>query len=303
MAKTTTPSTHEKVSVRLAEILIKLNRGEKLDPHQLAEEFGVTLRTIQRDLLERLAYLPFTKDQHYFALDPYYLGKLTAADIQRFASLSGIKALFPVLSDNFLSEIFDARISHAYLVKGHHYEDLSDKNSDFKQLEQAIVQRQLIHFIYKGKTYTAIKPYKLVNHNGIWYLAAKDEQQIKTFCFSQLKSIQVDNRIFTPEADLNALIEQDDSIWFSENKWEVVLKVEHCVASYFKRRDLLPNQQIDKELEDGSLIISSRIAHDNQLLPLIKYWIPHVSIIAPNELRISLLQSLRDYLNDDEAKP
>ena len=52
MAKPTA-SSHEKVSVRLAEILIKLNRGEKLDPRQLAEEFGVTLRTIQRDLLER----------------------------------------------------------------------------------------------------------------------------------------------------------------------------------------------------------------------------------------------------------
>jgi len=303
MAKTTAPNTHEKVAVRLAEILIKLNHGEKLDPHQLAEEFGVTLRTIQRDLLERLAYLPFTKDQHYFVLEPYYLGKLTAGDIERFASLSGIKAMFPALNDSFLRELFDTRINQAYLVKGHHYEELADKNGDFKQLEQAIVQHRLVSFIYKGKTYTAIKPYKLVNHNGIWYLAAKDEHQIKTFCFSPLKSIQVDERTFTPEADINTLIEQEDSVWFSENKREVVLKVDHSVAPYFKRRNLLPNQIIDKELEDGSLIISSRIAHDNQILPLIKYWIPHVSIIAPDELRVSLLQSLREYLGNDETKP
>ncbi|MDP1614361.1 MAG: WYL domain-containing protein [Methylococcales bacterium] len=302
MAKTTAPSTHEKVSVRLAEILIKLNRGEKLDPNQLAEEFGVHLRTIQRDLLERFAYLPLKKDQHYFVLDPYYLGKLTTTDIERFAGLSGIKALFPALNDSFLRELFDTRVSQAYLVKGHHYEDLSNKSSEFKQLEQAIVQHLLIHFIYKGKTYTSIAPYKLVNHKGIWYLAAKDEHQIKTFCFSRIKAIQVTDRVFIPETEINRLIEQEDSIWFGENKREVVLKVDHSVAVYFKRRNLLPNQQIDKELEDGSLIVSSRIAHDDQILPLIKYWIPHITVIAPIELRITLLEMLHDYLHGDEAK-
>ncbi len=302
MTKTTAPSTHEKVSVRLAEILIKLNRGEKLDPHQLAKEFGVSLRTIQRDLLERLAYLPFTKDQHYFSLEPYYLGKLSTADIERFAGLSGIKALFPILSDHFLGEVFDARVSQAYLVKGYHYENLDGKSGEFKQLEQAILQHQLIHFLYKSKSYTTIKPYKLVNHNGIWYLAAKDGHQIKSFCFTLLKSIQVDERTFIPEADINTLIEQEDSIWFSENKREVVLKIDFSVATYFKRRNLLPNQKIDKELEDGSLIVSSHFAHDNQILPLIKYWIPHVSIIAPDELRDILRESLHEYLSNDEGK-
>jgi len=303
MAKTTTPSTHEKVSVRLAEILIKLNRGEKLDPRQLAEEFGVTLRTIQRDLLERLAYLPFSKDQQLFVLDPYYLGKLSTADIQRFASLSGIKALFPALSDNFLREIFDARVSQAYLVKGHHYEDLREKSGEFKQLEQAIVQHRLIHFLYKAKSYTSMAPYKLINHKGIWYLAAQDGQQLKSFCFSQLKNIQTDERTFTPEADINALIEQEDSIWFGAEKREVVLKIDHSVAAYFKRRPVLPNQQIDKELEDGSLIVSTRISHDNQILPMIKYWLPNITIIAPRELRDSLLQSLREYVGNDDNKP
>ncbi len=302
MAKKTA-NPHEKVSVRLAEILIKLNRGEKLDPHQLAEEFGVTVRTIQRDLLERLAYLPFSKDHHYFVLEPYYLGKLSTADIQRFASLAGIKALFPALSDHFLREIFDNRVSQAYLVKGHHYEDLGDKTSEFKQLEQAIVQHRLIHFLYKAKSYTGIAPYKLINHKGIWYLAAQDGIQLKTFCFSQLKSIQTNEKTFTPEAGINAQIEQADGIWFGADNPEVVLKIDPAVAAYFKRRTVLPHQHIDKELEDGSLIVSTRISHDNQILPMIKYWVPNISIIAPKELRDSLLQSLREYLAHDGNQP
>lgn len=37
-------------------MLVKLNQGEKLDPESLAQEFGVNLRTIQRDLNERFAH-------------------------------------------------------------------------------------------------------------------------------------------------------------------------------------------------------------------------------------------------------
>ena len=50
--------THETLVHRLAQMLIRLNQGEKLDPAQLADEFGVNLRTIQRDLNERFSYLP-----------------------------------------------------------------------------------------------------------------------------------------------------------------------------------------------------------------------------------------------------
>ncbi len=74
------------------------------------------------------------------------------------------------------------------------------------------------------------------------------------------------------------------------------------MAQYFKRRDLLPNQHIDKTLEDGSLIVSSRIAHDHQILPLIRYWLPNVQVISPNELRFTLFQGLRDYLSNDEMR-
>lgn len=60
MAQTSRSSAHDKVATHLAEILIRLNNGEKFDPRQLAKDFGVTRHIIQRDLLERLAFLPFS---------------------------------------------------------------------------------------------------------------------------------------------------------------------------------------------------------------------------------------------------
>ena len=65
MAKNT---EHDKIAVRLTQILLKLNQGDKLDPRELAQEFQVTLRTIQRDLLERFAYLPLKKENNLFQI-------------------------------------------------------------------------------------------------------------------------------------------------------------------------------------------------------------------------------------------
>jgi predicted DNA-binding transcriptional regulator YafY len=149
--------------------------------------------------------------------------------------------------------------------------------------------------MYKEKSYRS-QPYKLVNHKAIWYLAAVTDEQLKAFSFSQLQRVVIECEIFTPDTKIHNTIANEDSIWFSENKREIVLKVDSSVAYYFQRRDLLPNQQIDKTLEDGSLIVSSRIAHDHQILPLIRYWLPNIEVISPNEMRLNLLQGLREYL-------
>ena len=69
--------SHDTLVYRLAQMLVKLNQGEQLDPQALAEEFGVNLRTIQRDLNERFAYLPLEKTDGRYHLDPAFLGKLS----------------------------------------------------------------------------------------------------------------------------------------------------------------------------------------------------------------------------------
>ena len=74
--------SHDTLSFRLADILVKLNNGEKLDPYQLAQEYKVNLRTIQRDLNERLGVLPLQHEKGLYCLESFYLGKLTLKDIK-----------------------------------------------------------------------------------------------------------------------------------------------------------------------------------------------------------------------------
>jgi predicted DNA-binding transcriptional regulator YafY len=291
---------HDTLVYRLAQMLVKLNQGEKLNPQALADEFGVNLRTVQRDLNVRFAYLPLQKTDGYYHLDPAFLGKLSTKDVDRFAGLAGVRGLFPSLSDDFLRDIFDTRIQAAVMVKGHNYENLAGKEMDFRRLEQAIVGRQHIAFDYQKeaglKSYTRVAPFKLINHKGIWYLAALDGDKLKSFSFAKIENLLLLESHFLADAKIDKQLAEEDGIWLSDDKKEVVLKINQDVAGYFKRRKLIANQVIEKELEDGGLIISAKVGHIKQVVPIVRYWIPHIRIISPEGLQAEMESEISSYL-------
>lgn len=281
-------------------MLVKLNQGERLDPSALADEFGVNLRTIQRDLNARFAYLPLQKTDGHYHLDPIFLGKLSTKDIERFAGLAGICGLFPSLNDDFLRDIFDTRVQATLLVKGHNYENLAGKEQQFRNLEKAIIARQKVAFDYQKpegiKHFSSVSPYKLINHKGIWYLAAQDGDKLKTFSFTKIERMKVLDTYFSWSQEIDSKLADEDGVWLSDKQQEVVLKINQEVAGYFKRRKLIANQVIEKELTDGGLLISAKVGHPNQVLPIIRYWLPHIRVISPEAWQQELEQGLADYL-------
>ena len=296
-----TGANHDTLCRRLAMMLMKLNQGDSLDPKELSEEFGVNLRTIQRDLNERFGYLPLQKLDGRYRLEPTFLGKLSTRDIERFASLAGVRGLFPSLSDDFLRDIFDARLQGALLIRGHHYEDMSGKEGLFKQLERAIVGHNMISFRYAKdgtqKSHADVEPYKLVNHKGIWYLVAMDASKLKTFSFTKVEALIVSDNTFAPDPTVEKSLMAEDGIWMGQERIEFVLKVSREVAGYFRRRAVLVNQTIVKNLEDGGLIVSAKVGHVNEVMPHIRYWIPHVRIISPDGMQAKLEAELSAYLH------
>jgi predicted DNA-binding transcriptional regulator YafY len=239
-----------------------------------------------------------------YHLDPTFLGKISIKDIQRFASLAGVKGLFPSLANDFLRDIFDSRLQPALLVKGHHYENIGDKGALFRDLEKAIIAHHPVSFSYikpEGlKSYQSVLPYKLVNHKGIWYFVGQDGEKLKSFSITKLSNLITLETFFVWDSKIDTQLVEDDGIWLSNAKQEVVLKVRAEVAGYFKRRKLIANQVIEKELEDGGLIISAKIGHTNQILPIVRYWIPNIRIISPEHLQVEIDKSLNEYLGRTE---
>ena len=280
-------------------MLVKLNQGESLDPAALAEEFNVNLRTIQRDLNERFGYLPLEKQDGRYRMAPAFLGRLTLKDVERFAALAGVSGLFPSLSTDFLRDLFDSRVESALLVKGPHYEDLSGRQTEFKLLEHAIATHRCVRFAYPSDGATAevlAQPHRLLNLKGIWYLAAKHDGKLKTYAFSKIERPRLTAQAFEPDRALLQKLETEDGVWMSDTPVEVVLLVDGEAAPYFRRRTLIANQVIEKELADGGLIIAAKVGHPNQVLPIVRYWIPHLRIISPESLQQQLESNLGEYL-------
>jgi len=292
----------EKTLARLVEILRRLNEGERIDPKALVSDFGVNLRTVQRDLNERFAFLELEKKDGLYSINRTRLGRLTLQDVQRFAGLAGLQGLYPRLSTEMLRDILDASRQSALLVRGHNHEDLSDSEPVFRQLQAAILAHQVLSFEYRKpegpKLVQGLRPYKLVNQGGIWYLAATDNGQLKSYAFTKIDRLLVGPDTFTPDPAIHQVLAEEDSVWLNLRKTEVVLKVAPAAAGYFMRRKLIDGQKTVKELEDGGLIVSGLIAHPNQILPIVRYWIPSVRVISPEGLQAELEGQLRAYLND-----
>ena len=101
---------HDKLATRLSLIIYKLNQGERLTIESLANEFGVSKRTIERDIA-RFSYFDIKKEGKEFFLDELAVGKLNFDDIKNFAIFSGIKSLFPSLTNQFLKDILNDKIN------------------------------------------------------------------------------------------------------------------------------------------------------------------------------------------------
>jgi predicted DNA-binding transcriptional regulator YafY len=135
-----------------------------------------------------------------------------------------------------------------------------------------------------------------VNHKGIWYLAALDGEKLKSFSFTKISGLNALETSYQWSKEIDTRLADEDGIWLSEDRQKVVLKINQEVAGYFKRRKLIANQVIEKELADGGLLISAKVGHPNQVLPIIRYWLPHIRVISPESWQLGLEQGLADYL-------
>lgn len=294
-------SKHTVLAQRLSDILVLLNQGNRIDANQLAEDFQVHIRTIQRDIKDRLTFLEWEENgPRYYKINRYKLGILTQQDIERFALFASISDLFPKVDREFFQE----KLIESVKIKGFQYEDIRHLDKEFKLLKQAIEDRKFVHFSYtknsqtQGKFYK-IAPYSLINKNGIWYLIGTDDDKQKTFCFTQMTMPRVLDETFEPNQQLLEEIKRNDSISFGNQLSEVLVKVSSFAAPYFLRRNLLPNQKLVHKSENGELILASENVNELDIVPLVQYWIPHLTIISPDGLQEKMVEKLKQYIAND----
>ena len=84
--KVMTLKKHKCLAYRLSDIIVRLNKGERLDLLELADTYKVSNRTLKRDFQDRLITLEFSESgPQFYRLDTRRIGCFDLVDIKRNA--------------------------------------------------------------------------------------------------------------------------------------------------------------------------------------------------------------------------
>ncbi|NPA66008.1 MAG: WYL domain-containing protein [Epsilonproteobacteria bacterium] len=297
---------YDKILTRLTSILSKLNEGEHLSVKALAVEFNVSERTIQRDFNQRLVSFPIYQENKKWKMqDGHRIEKSTTLEEKIILDIletmtKNIGGDFSHKAHKLLGKIKNEDFNPIYTKL--HLEDISDKLKEIQILEQAIKEKKVIHCKYarnKNIHRLSIEALKIANFEGFWYLIALDNKtkKLKKFYLKNLSHITITDKHFTVDKELDILLENALSVWFQKEyePFEVKLYADASIAKYFKRKPL-PTQKIFSSYEDGSIEFTVTITHEMEILPIIRYWIPHLVILEPQWIKEIIQDELQVYL-------
>jgi len=131
---------------------------------------------------------------------------------------------------------------------------------------------------------------------------ADEKGNLKTFSFSKIQQFQWkdDTKLFTPKKEFLNQLSQNKLNWFTTDKLiEVTLQIDNSVKEYFTRRDILANQKIIEE-NNFYFIISTKVSYDDEILSVVKYWLPYIIIVKPLYLKEKLERVLLLYMNTNK---
>lgn len=304
---------YDKALTRLVSILTKLYNGEELSVKDLAQEFNVSTRTIQRDFNERLISFPIYQENKLWKMEEgFKLEKSSSIEEQV------ILDIMERLVDN-VGISFSSKAKHLLnKIKNHDYnpiytkldmEDIGDKLDMIKYLEISIKSKKQISCNYKTNNFKTItlnlKPLKIVNFEGYWYLLAieeSDNKTIKKYYLKNIFNLKTTAKLFIIDDRIDRILNKVSSIWFDNTKepFEVKISVSSEISKYIQRKPISPSQKFISIKEDGSSVVAVKITHEMEIIPIIKYWLPHMKILEPTWIDKIIEEDLKKYLNKDK---
>lgn len=296
---------YDKILTRLTTILSRLDDGETLSVKELAEEFNVSSKTIQRDFNDRLSAFHIYQDNKKWKMkDGFRIEKTKSLQEQLVLDIiekiaQGIGGKFAMASHKLLSKIKNEEFNPIYTKLN--IEDISDRFDDVHLIEKAIKEKTELECSYEnereGTFRTNIQPLKIVNYEGFWYLVAARDGYIEKYYIKTLSNIKQTAITFTTDNKIEKLLENSINIWFKSDiePFEVKIYADKTAAKYFLRRQL-PTQQIETLSKDGTMEFIVRITDEMEIIPIIKYWLPHLRVIEPLWIQEMVDEDLKSYL-------
>lgn len=296
---------YDKILFRLTDILTKLSSGETPSLSELALEYNVSIRTIQRDIYTRLNKFPIIINESKrlqfttgFSLNRIRLNIEEIMTITLSLELIKNKGKeFQKASQNLMDKILYEKVFMPYYIKPTPSEYINMDSSLLNVLEEAITHSNLIKVTYKTNQEQTLSPIKIINFDGFWYLLSKEESEVSIDMISMIQKVSLLEQRHTLSDLEKKLYENAHTPFFNTKAhFHVTLKVSPRAAHYFKLKTYLPSQKIGEEGKDGSLIVSFDVSHFEEIDNLVKSWLPDIQILTPISYKEAFEDELKNYL-------
>lgn len=311
--------------LRRATRLIEIERRLRASPggltvRQLAEATGYSKRTIQRDLnaLESELGVPLVEAPGRrwrlmpgstpigavrFTLQEARAIFLAARLMLRHADerdSDGISAL------EKLADALPPALARPVLMTVQQLKqrpDNPEQSRVLRALTEAWASSQTVAIRYRSQQARAIReteldPYLLepsTSGAAIYVIGYSHEhKQIRTFKLDRITSVSQTGRQFEPD-DVDALAAKLSRGWgvvFGDDEYEVIVEFAPEVAERIAETHWHPSQRLT-QLANGGVRLELRLPSFLEFVPWVRSWGPAAKVVAPDELREEVAESLR----------
>ncbi|WP_086241462.1 helix-turn-helix transcriptional regulator [Campylobacter devanensis] len=267
------PTTGEKMIRRFMIMLKILYSRQGLNINELCKEFGISLRTLQRNIPRLQDYydieLEKGKDgKYYISRTGHEDGSLSFGDIETFSQKSGVGDLYPKLDAPMIADVLNASVSKSFSVTNEPKQSSKALRSMFESIAGAILEYFIVSFYYNGSQRIA-KPYKLINIAGVWYLLADEKAKLKHFTLSKIKNCEIIDKTFTPSNIFLKCIEENNLKWLNASAKTARILVLPEAREYFERKKIFSSFKVLKDDKNG-ILLEVNFAFDDELLNVVK---------------------------------
>lgn len=295
---------------KLTRLLYELNALDKgaIRLKDMAEEVGVAVRTLQRDMNE-------IEDANFplWNPEPGVYAFIEGFSLERMQLSSAEASILVVMSDiasslggNFGQSFEALKLRLTESTQNNPFFIKMTPGEQYKQtpitrtLEDSIRAREWVTVCYKGgkQACYALRPLKLLWSEGFWYLLSlTDDDKLLKFRLEKISSAKEMGKFFKYDKNIDKILKESTNVWFEkERPLAVQLEVSAECAHFFKQKNYFPLQKLEKELKDGRVVISCKAAKEEEILPTILHWLPHIKVVSPATLHARVKDVLNDYL-------
>ncbi|MGL4695960.1 helix-turn-helix transcriptional regulator [Enterococcus larvae] len=281
---------------RLFEIVYILLDRKSVTARELTEHFGVSRRTICRDIdaLSTAGIPVYTKrgtGGGISLLPNFVLNKSLLNEGEQTEILSALYGLSSIKTEDTdqvlqkLSTLFNKTVTNWMDVD---FSGWSHENDFFNDFKTAIVKQRIVEFDYYNregeKSFRRVEPIQVWFKSKSWYLKAFSlaKQDIRLFKIGRIKNLVVTDKSFASRDPLSLSDTPDTSTPEEQNLVKIRLRIEPERA--FRVFDDFHESMIEKQ-PDGGFIVTVFWPEDNWLYGFILSFGRYAEVLEPAHIR------------------